>query len=63
VVSGPEYCLPVMLDMGTDNEHLLEEIMYLGYPHKRLKGAEYDELIDEFIMAVQEKFPKALDTV
>lgn len=56
----PEYCLPVMLDMGTDNEKLLEEIMYLGYPHKRLKGAEYDELIDEFIMAVQEKFPNAL---
>lgn len=56
----PEYCLPVMLDMGTDNEKLLEEIMYLGYPHKRLKGAEYDELIEEFVMMVQEKFPKAL---
>lgn len=56
----PEYCLPVMLDMGTDNEKLLEEIMYLGYPHKRLKGEEYDELVDEFVMSVQEKFPKAL---
>lgn len=56
----PEYCLPVMLDMGTDNENLLEEIMYLGYPHKRLKGDEYDELIEEFITSVQEKFPKAL---
>jgi malate dehydrogenase (oxaloacetate-decarboxylating)(NADP+) len=56
----PEYCLPVMLDMGTDNEDLLHELMYLGYPHKRLKGAEYDEIVEEFVMAVQQKYPKAL---
>ena len=56
----PEYCLPVMLDMGTNNEKLLEEIMYLGYPHKRLQGEDYDELIEEFVLMVQEKFPKAL---
>ncbi len=56
----PEYCLPIMLDMGTDNEVLLDEIFYLGYPHKRLQGSEYDEILEEFIMAVQEKYPKAL---
>ncbi len=56
----PEYCLPIMLDMGTDNEKLLDEIFYLGYPHKRLQGNEYDEIVEEFVMAVQEKYPKAL---
>lgn len=56
----PEYCMPVMLDMGTDNEGLLDDILYLGYPHKRLKGKEYDEIVDEFITAIQLKFPKAL---
>jgi malate dehydrogenase (oxaloacetate-decarboxylating)(NADP+) len=56
----PEYCMPIMLDMGTNNEELLEELMYLGYPHKRLEGKEYDEIIDEFVMAVQQKYPKAL---
>ncbi|MCE2788339.1 MAG: NAD-dependent malic enzyme [Saprospiraceae bacterium] len=56
----PEYCLPVMLDMGTDNESLLHDMMYLGYPHKRLKGQEYDEIVDEFIRAVQAKYPRAL---
>lgn len=56
----PEYCMPVMLDMGTDNEALLDDILYLGYPHKRLKGKEYDEIVDEFVEAVQKKFPKAL---
>ncbi len=56
----PEYCLPVMLDMGTDNEELLDDLLYLGYPHKRLRGKEYDEIVEEFVMAVQQKFPKAL---
>lgn len=56
----PEQCMPIMLDMGTNNESLLEDLMYLGYPHKRLEGKEYDEIIEEFVMAVQDKFPKAL---
>lgn len=56
----PEYCLPVMLDMGTDNENLLQDMMYLGYPHKRLKGEEYDAIVEEFVRAVQEKYPRAL---
>ena len=57
---SPELCMPIMLDMGTNNEKLLDDMMYLGYPHKRLDGKEYDEIIDEFIQAVQAKFPKAL---
>ena len=57
---APSYCMPIMLDMGTDNEELLDDLLYLGYPHKRLKGAEYDEIVDEFVTAVQQKFPKAM---
>jgi malate dehydrogenase (oxaloacetate-decarboxylating)(NADP+) len=57
---SPHHCLPVILDVGTDNENLLNDMMYLGYPHKRLQGPEYFALVDEFIMAVQKKYPKAL---
>lgn len=57
---APSYCMPIMLDMGTDNEELLDDLLYLGYPHKRLKGTEYDEIVDEFVTAVQQKFPKAM---
>jgi malate dehydrogenase (oxaloacetate-decarboxylating)(NADP+) len=56
----PSQCLPVMLDVGTNNREIREDILYLGYPKKRLEGKEYLELVDEFVMAVQEKYPKAL---
>lgn len=56
----PRQCLPVMLDVGTNNEELLNDPLYLGYPHKRLEGEAYYELVDEFVQAVQDKYPKAL---
>ena len=56
----PSQCLPVMLDVGTNNEELLDDPMYLGYPHRRLEGQEYLDLVDEFIVAVQEKYPRVL---
>ena len=56
----PRYCMPVMLDLGTDNEELRTQSIYLGYPHARLKGEAYDDMVDEFVQAVQVKFPKAL---
>jgi len=56
----PHQCLPVMLDVGTNNEEILNDILYLGYPHKRIEGNAYHELVEEFVMAVQNKYPKAL---
>ena len=56
----PEQCLPVMLDVGTNNKEILEDPLYLGYPHNRLEGDAYLELVDEFVQAIQIKYPKAL---
>ena len=56
----PDYCLPVMFDVGTNNQELLDDPLYLGYPHKRLEGKDYDELMEEFVVAVQDKYPGVL---
>ena len=56
----PSQCLPVMLDVGTNNKEIREDILYLGYPKERLEGKDYLELVDEFVLAVQEKYPNAL---
>ena len=56
----PHHCLPIMLDVGTNNEELLNDPLYLGINQHRLTGIEYDELVDEFVQAVQEAYPKAL---
>jgi malate dehydrogenase (oxaloacetate-decarboxylating)(NADP+) len=57
---NPSQCLPVMLDVGTNNEEFLNDPLYLGYPYHRLQGQEYLEIVDEFIQAVQDKYPRAL---
>ena len=56
----PQRCLPVMLDAGTDNEALRNDPFYIGVKQKRLRGKRYDDLVDEFVAAVQEVFPGAL---
>lgn len=56
----PDQCMPVMLDVGTNNQALREDPLYLGLTQARISGAHYLELVDEFIQAVQEVFPKAL---
>jgi len=53
----PTHCLPVILDVGTNNEALRRDPLYIGLQQPRLQGSEYDALIEEFIVATQEVFP------
>ncbi len=56
----PSFCLPIALDVGTDNEELLQDPLYLGIGHKRLHGKEYSDLIEKFVRNVKEFFPRAV---
>lgn len=57
---APWHCLPVSLDVGTDNEELLTDKQYLGWRHKRLENKEYIHFIDRFVRAFRNVFPSAL---
>ena len=56
----PESCLPVTLDVGTNNEALRNDLLYLGYPRKRLTGNAYLTLVDEFVSAARSRYPDVL---
>ena len=56
----PGPCLPVMIDVGTNNPKVSGDPCYIGLPEPRLRGEEYDALIDEFMAAVAETFPRAM---
>ena len=57
---SPAYTLPVTLDVGTDNPQLLEDPMYMGWRHPRISGEQYNEFVEAFMEAVQERWPNAL---
>jgi malate dehydrogenase (oxaloacetate-decarboxylating) len=56
----PARTLPVLLDVGTDNAELLDDPMYLGWRHRRVSGAGYDDFIDQFVQAVRTEMPDVL---
>jgi malic enzyme len=56
----PELTLPIMLDVGTDNEERLADPLYLGERHRRVRGEEYQSFIDQFVGVVERLYPRAL---
>ena len=56
----PEHCLPVLLDVGTDNEALLNDPIYIGWQHPRVRGQQYDEFVEAFVCAVMKRWPHIL---
>ncbi len=56
----PQRTMPVFLDVGTDNEALLSDPLYLGWRHRRLRGDEYDEFVDHFVAELRRRCPNVL---
>jgi malate dehydrogenase (oxaloacetate-decarboxylating) len=56
----PEHCLPILLDVGTDNEERLKDPIYIGWRSKRVRGQEYDEFVETFVSAVKARWPHVL---
>ncbi len=56
----PQYCLPVVIDVGTNNETKLKDPRYLGLQQPRIRGKEYEDLVEEFVAAANEVFPNVL---
>ncbi len=56
----PAKALPILLDVGTDNRELLNDPLYLGWRHERVRGKDYDDFIETFVGAIEQKFPNVL---
>jgi malate dehydrogenase (oxaloacetate-decarboxylating)(NADP+) len=52
----PHQCLPIILDVGTNSEERLKDPFYIGLKHKRVRGEQYDSLLDEFMDAVVRRY-------
>ncbi len=57
---SPAYTLPIMLDVGTNNQALLDDPLYMGWHHRRIEQAEYDAFLELFIQAVKRRWPEVL---
>jgi malate dehydrogenase (oxaloacetate-decarboxylating) len=56
----PEHCLPILLDVGTDNEERLKTPIYVGWRHHRVRGQDYDDFVDVFVSSVKRRWPHIL---
>lgn len=56
----PLMCLPVFLDVGTDNAARMADPLYIGWRHERVRGAEYDKFVDSFVRVVKKRWPHVL---
>jgi len=56
----PGFTLPVLLDTGTNNPDLQQDPLYIGWKHERIRGQEYDDFIEKFILTVEKRFPRVL---
>lgn len=56
----PHHCLPILLDVGTDNQALLDNPIYVGWQHRRVRSQEYDAFIEQFVAAVERRWPHIL---
>ena len=56
----PEHCLPILLDVGTDNQERLDDPLYVGWRHRRIRGEEYDAFVENFVKAVKKRWPHVL---
>ena len=57
---APETCLPILLDVGTENEERLKDPLYVGWRSRRVRGQEYDDFVDTFVAAVKRRWPHVL---
>jgi malate dehydrogenase (oxaloacetate-decarboxylating) len=56
----PATTLPILLDVGTDNQERLDDPLYIGWRHERVRGREYDEFVERFVSAVEKRWPNVL---
>jgi malate dehydrogenase (oxaloacetate-decarboxylating) len=56
----PNVCLPILLDVGTNNQSLLDDPLYIGWPNARIRGDEYDAFVGEVMSAIMDRWPDAL---
>lgn len=57
---SPAYTLPIVIDVGTNNERLLNDPLYMGWKHPRITGTEYEQFLDSFVQAVKRRWPNVL---